>query len=334
MCGERRSAAARRPVADGSSPRVRGTRPHDDRHPGQDRFIPACAGNALSISMPAIWATVHPRVCGERSLETETNGRVSGSSPRVRGTPSRGPRISASLRFIPACAGNAIAVRDRRRRAAVHPRVCGERVRRLRPGGERVGSSPRVRGTPNTGSSRQETRRFIPACAGNASTGSPSISPTTVHPRVCGERRAIGGARNSAHGSSPRVRGTRSRRSAAQGDPAVHPRVCGERPSILRTAAVAVGSSPRVRGTRFVEGSAVPPWRFIPACAGNAAADVGPFRAGAVHPRLCGERGPVRDAPEAGGGSSPRVRGTLQPLPHRSLTSRFIPACAGNARCP
>ena len=71
------------------------------------------------------------------------------------------------------------------------------------------------------------------------------------------------------------------------------------------------GSSPRVRGTRghIVDRQCF--WRFIPACAGNAAPGRTEYLLLTVHPRVCGER-----AVDFG---------------QRGRNRRFIPACAGNA---
>ena len=100
------------------------------------------------------------------------------------------------------------------------------------------------------------------------------------------------------------------------------------------------GSSPRLRGTAVARLIRAGHRRFIPAPAGNGrAASV--RRVGvAVHPRACGERERLRNAQEAIGGSSPRLRGTVHPAGWRIAPRRFIPAPAGNgcrtasARCP
>ena len=73
--------------ANGSSPRVRGTPDALHALVAEDRFIPACAGNARTAR--------------------STSSPAAGSSPRVRGTPGEIFALQATQRFIPACAGNA-----------------------------------------------------------------------------------------------------------------------------------------------------------------------------------------------------------------------------------
>ena len=55
---------------------------------------------------------------------------------------------------------------------------------------------------------------------------------------------------------------------------------------------------------------------------------------GAVHPRVCGEHPSTCLARLRQVGSSPRVRGTSPYLPAHLTSRRFIPACAGNMKCP
>ena len=209
VCGE----LIGRPIApcprSGSSPRVRGTPTTEEAKLKSDRFIPACAGNssrALTSSVRSFGSSlrvrgtpttncarassnpVHPRVCGELGF----------AAPRGAGRP----------RFIPACAGNSICALPRLVWRTVHPRVCGElgKIRdhlTLSPG-----SSPRVRGTPPVSQRPLRRRRFIPACAGNSSTPTPSCAAESVHPRVCGELELATGSGSAVTGSSPRVRGT------------------------------------------------------------------------------------------------------------------------------
>ena len=311
VCGERGVDGARIGHLAGSSPRVRGT--PGDRRPraAELRFIPACAGNAAPSPTDRPRWTVHPRVCGERSSRLPVATFVAGSSPRVRGTPSRPASPLRLARFIPACAGNAPPSPRATPALPVHPRVCGERSRGRWSGCQNYGSSPRVRGTPPPCSLRSFFLRFIPACAGNA----PGVSDW----------------RSTVAGSSPRVRGTRYFPLASGENVAVHPRVCGERRWRGEAAARDTGSSPRVRGTLAHRGRLAPVRRFIPACAGNATRWSRCGGLAAVHPRVCGERIACIAVAGTSIGSSPRVRGTPGLAAPAARVPRFIPACAGNA---
>ena len=193
---------------------------------------------------------------------------------------------------------------------SVHPRVCGERQSSGGLARDGCGSSPRVRGTPNEAAAIRFARRFIPACAGNATWHALPTTPRTVHPRVCGERITCAAWKKPVGGSSPRVRGTHMRRrnelAAERFIPAcagnarrrwlhsekatVHPRVCGERNCLIRNASRHRGSSPRVRGTPATHNRRACSPRFIPACAGNAPTVRRQLPHSAVHPRVCGER--------------------------------------------
>ena len=188
VCGERVHSVVINSVSYGSSPRVRGTRPSVVHLLAVGRFIPACAGNARTRRGPPGRTAVHPRVCGERINGLRRVQKQCGSSPRVRGTPLNALCGTSFLRFIPACAGNAHRRCPRRLRNPVHPRVCGEREQCLQVIFVLNGSSPRVRGTRHGLGAAARQRRFIPACAGNASCRGTGSSPTPVHPRVCGER--------------------------------------------------------------------------------------------------------------------------------------------------
>ena len=134
--------------ASGSSPRARGTPLCQPSLPHRQRFIPACAGNARPMPRCVPNGAVHPRVRGERA-ENQRRARHRG-------------------RFIPACAGNAFGTAGWVRCGAVHPRVRGERILPLAWRSAEPGSSPRARGTPCPQVRAVRIRRFIPACAGNA----------------------------------------------------------------------------------------------------------------------------------------------------------------------
>ena len=173
-------------------------------------------------------------------------------------------------RFIPACAGNAIAWDAPRFERRFIPACAGNACPVHEPARD-PGSSPRVRGTPSD-------RRH-------------PDSRTPVHPRVCGERGRAAASLSASSGSSPRVRGTRDLRGLLSGDLRFIPACAGNAslrrrhyeqakrfiPACAGNAVLAVvrdlqerGSSPRVRGT--------------PGRGSRRRSDP------TVHPRVCGER--------------------------------------------
>ena len=168
MRGERETHDIAEGWTTGSSPHARGTRIHSAPGGGLLRFIPACAGNAYRFPAGSWAAAVHPRMRGERPNTVSTLARTSGSSPHARGT-----RLPVSI-----CASV----------PRVHPRMRGERMVADDHSSVAIGSSPHARGTHATPVFPLVVLRFIPACAGNASLSSSSITPMTVHPRMRGER--------------------------------------------------------------------------------------------------------------------------------------------------
>ena len=176
----------------GSSPRVRGTHRRQltrQRHP---RFIPACAGNTETDPAVAFITPVHPRVCGEHGGTWANGDSMTGSSPRVRGTPVGEVLSPPSVRFIPACAGNTGIPPSQTAAIPVHPRVCGEHTAAETSPAPLAGSSPRVRGTPTKSMEVYWAQRFIPACAGNTPAAQAGRVRMPVHPRVCGEHFIVG----------------------------------------------------------------------------------------------------------------------------------------------
>jgi hypothetical protein len=113
-CGERCNSPVVISDGAGSSPRVRGTQAHLHLGSLMRRFIPARAGNAPRLGVRIFESPVHPRACGERACLGRSTHNAAGSSPRVRGTPSSRSNNDATIRFIPARAGNARRHRLRR----------------------------------------------------------------------------------------------------------------------------------------------------------------------------------------------------------------------------
>ena len=147
MYGERARSSQRQAASVGSSPHVRGTPKLQLLDAVVVRFIPACAGNAHGIRRFALHDTVHPRMRGERNLQSGRRSTADGSSPHARGTPLHDLDPIMANRFIPACAGNAPSAGPATGSASVHPRMRGERTLPRMTAPMRIGSSPHARGT-------------------------------------------------------------------------------------------------------------------------------------------------------------------------------------------
>ena len=125
-CGEHLSGATSSATNAGSSPRLRGTRVGPRAAPASHRFIPAPAGNTDHLHVGMVIFPVHPRACGEHDSTHATARMPTGSSPRLRGTPSLSSHPNPGARFIPAPAGNTGPAISSIRARTVHPRACGE----------------------------------------------------------------------------------------------------------------------------------------------------------------------------------------------------------------
>ena len=187
VCGEAQRRERRLRATVGPSPRVRGSpdrRAHARRAPGS---IPACAGKPGVVEGLADSARVHPRVCGEASNPAAYRLSWNGPSPRVRGSPAQVIPWPSGSGSIPACAGKPPAYSHRPGSPWVHPRVCGEAQQRPPGHIERLGPSPRVRGSLAGRGPAGARVGSIPACAGKPVRMLPRPGRERVHPRVCGE---------------------------------------------------------------------------------------------------------------------------------------------------
>ncbi len=212
------------------------------------------------------------------------------------------------------------------------------------------GLSPLARGTLCRCQHCWRVIRFIPAGAGNTVPRIISLSSSTVYPRWRGEHVGRESFDCPYIGLSPLARGTHQRYRlqltgsrfipAGAGNTGktnigvrvvpVYPRWRGEH-SIRRFCSSSdAGLSPLARGTRCsvnIDGDVT---RFIPAGAGNTAADSRAGHHRPVYPRWRGEH-QLSDVSLAWRhGLSPLARGTPVHIRFLVARSRFIPAGAGN----
>ena len=158
------------------------------------------------------------------------------------------------------------------------------------------------------------------------------------HPRRCGEHRRCPCIAYYNPGIIPTCAGSTQGRGAWWPLSWDHPRRCGEHSTVPFGATVRRGSSPHVRGARFMDRDNVHEEGIIPACAGSTLLELQNLLLYGDHPRMCGEHIEPTWYAVAVSGSSPHVRGALQPLGAKALVRGIIPACAGSTRsescCP
>ena len=113
----------------GSSPLARGTSRDEVHSIGDDRLIPARAGNIYQRWGRRRCIPAHPRSRGEHANRNVSSRGHHGSSPLARGTSENGADNVDSARLIPARAGNIRGSGRMMERGAAHPRSRGEHAR-------------------------------------------------------------------------------------------------------------------------------------------------------------------------------------------------------------
>ena len=355
VCGATRMTSfGTGPVA-GLSPRVRGN-PY--RLIWRSRLtgpIPACAGQPGTTPSCPGSPGAYPRVCGATRPRQLKPSRQRGLSPRVRGNPSTRDSIWKPSGPIPACAGQPAYAADGEGDSGAYPRVCGATMAFSLALLSAGGLSPRVRGNRKTFGSLVQHGGPIPACAGQPSPPSSSLTKPGAYPRVCGATGTRSDYLKVKAGLSPRVRGNPFGGSCGEGTPGpipacagqpdlvqlgtavirAYPRVCGATEPSQPVTAGPWGLSPRVRGNPLLSGFSELLWGPIPACAGQPPQFRQSHRLSRAYPRVCGATTEYGSTMRGVMGLSPRVRGNLLLVSEQAVDSGPIPACAGQpGGCP
>ena len=130
-----------------------------------------------------------------------------GSPPPMRGKACVPEAITAAPRITPAYAGKSPHVPKNVVTTVDHPRLCGEKRKRLASRQLDAGSPPPMRGKVSCQTCSSCHLRITPAYAGK------SIDPLTSeeyhsdHPRLCGEKCLLAFRRTFSKGSPPPMRG-------------------------------------------------------------------------------------------------------------------------------
>ena len=256
-------------------------------------------------------------------------------------------------RIIPARAGPTRYINQGGEQGTDHPRSCGANVVMWSISHAIYGSSPLVRGQPQTGQKCINVYRIIPARAGPTIALPSSTIPRPDHPRSCGANTCKRACCRVRRGSSPLVRGQRNgcnqlhrpcRIIPARAGPTApptadiklwsdHPRSCGANIALLKFSALDSGSSPLVRGQLINCRVRSRRRRIIPARAGPTGARIRSLFASPDHPRSCGANRDYLTVKVHSAGSSPLVRGQRCCESCRKYAIRIIPARAGPTKC-
>ena len=154
-------------TADGSSPRMWGTRKSSRRLRWAGRFIPTHVGNTRRRRSGSCPGSVHPHACGEHLNYKPLRIIFIGSSPRMWGTQRRSGSGRIMARFIPTHVGNTSLLNHSIFSLPVHPHACGEHFTATFITPFLLGSSPRMWGTLRSSARGRGRSRFIPTHVGN-----------------------------------------------------------------------------------------------------------------------------------------------------------------------
>ena len=161
----------------GSPPRMRGKASHHEVCVLVLGITPAYAGKSSTATLAAHSTGDHPRVCGEKSANPKVRDTMEGASPRMRGkvffftgasfcaifflepsgnlllepsgsswVPPDGSIFVFAIGSPPRVRGKVKVQSTLRLERRDHPRVCGEKGRKMKQQFIGLGSPPRMRG--------------------------------------------------------------------------------------------------------------------------------------------------------------------------------------------
>ena len=131
VCGEKVCKAPKGRLIRGSPPRVRGKAKNATLGGGKRGITPACAGKRLRGVFGCCMVRDHPRVCGEKTIEHLHCLHGQGSPPRVRGKALLHCTVQTWRGITPACAGKSCLKGHQESGGWDHPRVCGEKTKKI-----------------------------------------------------------------------------------------------------------------------------------------------------------------------------------------------------------
>ena len=131
ICGEKLYAMKPARAGKGSPPHMRGKDVPCINHETGEGITPAYAGKSSFVTSGLTKSGDHPRICGEK-----TGGRLSairdkGSPPHMRGKDLSQPIQRGDQGITPAYAGKRSIGTSSGAAAPDHPRICGEKTKKI-----------------------------------------------------------------------------------------------------------------------------------------------------------------------------------------------------------
>ena len=145
-CGDKQQKAHCWQRAIGSSPRVWGQGKSFKNFIPRRRIIPTRVGTSAVRRSYFTSREDHPHACGDKRYSQGHIPPPPGSSPRVWGQESRGPRKLAEPRIIPTRVGTSVVNPICKHIFEDHPHACGDKFIDIAENSINYGSSPRVWG--------------------------------------------------------------------------------------------------------------------------------------------------------------------------------------------
>ena len=192
-------------------------------------ITPACAGKSHSVTDANASSWDHPRVCGEKALQSSVNCTMEGSPPRMRGKAASGGDREPGAGITPAYAGKSTRLLIQQLSLRDHPRVCGEKSEMSLNLSALMGSPPRMRGKDLSAIVSPPYVGITPAYAGKRNSFTKSFEEHGDHPRVCGEKFDLDCTCVTELGSPPRMRGKGPDDRAHPLVPGITPAYAGKR---------------------------------------------------------------------------------------------------------
>ena len=144
--GEKHGKTLHRLPVRGSPPLARGKGAFTRSWARLPGITPACAGKSQRYRRRRSAEGDHPRLRGEKKLDSELVSDSLGSPPLARGKDVLRELVQAGLRITPACAGKRTGWPGHRKRTGDHPRLRGEKFPSTRRILKLSGSPPLARG--------------------------------------------------------------------------------------------------------------------------------------------------------------------------------------------